>query len=194
MLVAPQDGGANNSEMQKTKEAHARKALQALGKKIEDLRVGKRWNRTTLAHKAGVTIATVRGLEDGTKVTQPKKLRAVAQALGVSVKRLETDDTKDPRVKNWSDEDYEIGNWYHNAPRALKNRIWALQELVDAHVALLDAQFAPLLDGWAKLDQDQKNFVLNSFRFMAKPAAASDDIGGVDALAPADPKVRGPHR
>jgi transcriptional regulator with XRE-family HTH domain len=81
------------------RRSQVRAGLQALGKKIEQLRVAKGWNRTTLAQKSGVTITTLRGLETATKVTQPEKLRAVATALGVSVKRLETDDTTDPRVR-----------------------------------------------------------------------------------------------
>lgn len=182
--------------MQKAKEQATREVLRALGKRVERLRIGKGWNRTTLATKADVTIATIRSCETGKKVTQSEKLRAIATALGVSVKRLEADDTKDPRVKNWSDEDYEIGNWFHNAPRQLKNRVWALQEIADAGATLTDPQFAPLLEGWSKLTQPQKNFVLNSFDYIQKhPAhATNDDTGGVDALAPADPKTRGPQR
>ena len=180
----------NNTDMTK---AQGRKTLQALGKKVEELRLLKRWNRTTLAKKAGVTIATVRGLEDGTKVTQPTKLRLVAAALGVSVKRLEADDTSDPRIRNWSDEDYEIGGWYHNAPRALKNRLWALHELADVGAALLDPQFVALLEDWPRLDQEQKNFILNSFGYIKK-RVDDDTAGGVDALASLDTKTRGPHR
>jgi len=186
--------------MQKAKEqASARRVLQALGKRVERLRFEiKGCNRTTLAKKAGVTVATVRACETGRKVTQPDKLSAIAKALGVSVKRLEADDTKDPRLKNWSDEDYEIGLWYHHAPRALKNRIWALQEVGGAGVALTDPQFVALLEAWTKLTPDQKNFVLNSFHFVQKQldkqTDSDDDTGGVDALAPADSKTRGPQR
>lgn len=188
--VAPHDVGPNNPDMSKI---HARKALQVLGKKVEQLRLAKGWNRTTLAAKAGVTVTTVRGLEEGTKVTQPKRLRLIATALSVSVKKLESDDTKDPRVRNWSDEDYTVGNWYHDAPRPLKNQIWALLELPDAGAALLDPQFTLLLEGWAKLEQDQKNFVLNSYRYITK-SRTGDDAGGVDAIASIDPKARGPAR
>ena len=175
-------------------QAHARSSLAALGKRVEKLRLEvKGWNRTTLAEKAGVTITTIRACEEGTKVTQPAKLKDIARALGVSVRRLEADDTKDPRVKNWNDEDYEIGKWFHDAPRALKNRIWALQEITDAGTALLDPQFVTLLEGWAKLDQAQKKFVLNAYTYI-QTKRGDDDIGGVDALAPIDAKTRGPQR
>ncbi len=187
--------GDSNTDTMSKEQAFARRALQALGKRVERLRRDKSWNRTTLAKKAGVTVATIRGCEEGTKVTQPDKLRLIATGLGMSVKRLvEGDETKDPRVRHWTDEDYEIGNWYHNAPRALKNRIWALQELADAGAALVDPQFGALLDGWSKLTQPQKNFVLSGFVYIQKNPNHDDDTGGVDALATADPKTRGPQR
>jgi len=190
-FIAPPHLDENNPDMHKI---HARKALQSLGKKVEQLRLTKGWNRTTLARRAGLTIATVRGLEDGTKVTQPDKLKLIAQALGISVRKLEADEPHDPRVKNWSDEDYTIGNWYHDAPRPLKNQLWALQELPGVGAALLDPQFTLLLEGWTRLEQDQKNFVLNSYRYITKPRTGDDTVGGVDALAAVDPKIRGPHR
>ena len=203
--IAPREIGPNNADMQRAKElalakeaGHARASLRALGKRVEKLRLEvKGWNRTTLAEKAGVTITTIRGCEQGTKVTQPEKLKDIARALGVSVRRLEADDTKDPRVQNWNDEDYEIGKWYHHASRALKNRIWALHEIADAGAALLDPQFVTLLEGWAKLDQEYKKYVLNAFTFgvtQKKNPDAHGDTGGVDAPVPADAKTRGPQR
>jgi hypothetical protein len=147
-----------------------------------------------LAARAEVTVTTIRGCEQGTKVTQPEKLRLIAKALGIATTRLEVDE-KDPRIKHWTDEDYEIGNWYHNAPRQLKNRIWALQEITEAGKALMDLQFTGLLEGWAKLTQEQKAFVLNSFNYIKEHPKANDAAtGGIDALASADPKTRGPHR
>lgn len=197
--IAPREIGPNNADMQRAKElalakeaGYARASLRALGKRVERLRLDKGWNRTMLAEKAGVTIATVRGCEQGTKVTQPEKLKEIARALGVSVRRLEADDTKDPRVQNWNDEDYEIGKWFHHASRALKNRIWALHEITDAGSALLDPQFVTLLDGWAKLTQGRKNFVLNAYAYIQ--TKQGDDTGGVDAPVPADAKTRGPQR
>jgi len=182
--------GPNNADMQRAKEqAQTRKALQALGDKVQRLRLLKSWSRTTLARKAGVTVATVRGCEEGTKVTQADKLKNIARALGVSRERLETDE-KDPRVKNWGDEDYEIGNWYHHAPRQLKNRVWALQEITEAGAALTDPQFATLLEGWSRLTQLQKTFILNSFNYIQK----NPDAGGADVIASADQKTRGPQR
>jgi ribosome-binding protein aMBF1 (putative translation factor) len=186
----------NNAAMQRAKDkAHGRKALRAMGERVEAFRRQKGWNRTTLAARAGVTVTTVRGCEEGTKVTQPTKLQAIAKALGIAPARLEADD-KDPRVKHWSDEDYEIGNWYHNATRQLKNRIWALQEISEAGKALIDPQFTVLLEGWAKLTQEQKAFVLNSFTYISKEQHPKTDeaSGGVDAVPAADPKTRGPHR
>ena len=165
-----------------------------MGERVEALRRQKGWNRTTLARRAEVTVATIRGCEDGTKVTQPEKLRLIAKALGVAPTRLEADE-RDPRVKHWSDEDYEIGNWYHNAPRHLKNRLWALQEITEAGIALMDLQFTALLEGWAQLTQDQKVFVLNSFNYIKEHPRANDEVpGGANAVAAADPKTRGPHR
>jgi transcriptional regulator with XRE-family HTH domain len=168
----------------------ARALLVALGKKITTLRLHKSWNRTTLAKKAGVTITTLRGLETGTKVTQPDKLRQIAAALGTSLKQLEADDTSDPRVRQWTDEDYVIGNWYHNAPRPLKNRLWALQELPDAGAALLDPDFAIVLERWPALTQPQRIMLLNNLSFLKRH---EPEAGGVDAAAP-DAKTRGPQR
>ena len=173
-------------------KAQARAGWRALGERVTQLRRQRGWNRTTLATRARVTVTTIRGCEEGTRVTQPIKLRAIAAALGVALHRLEVDD-KDPRVKHWTDEDYEIGNWYHNAPRGVKNRIWALHELPDAHQALSDPQFLPLVDGWATLTHEQKVFVLNSFGYI-KQHPANDDTGGLDAVTPFDPKTRGPQR
>lgn len=178
----------------RTKEkVQARKALQALGTRVEALRRQKGWNRTTLADRAGVTITTVRGCEDGTKVTQPEKLRAIAKALGVTPTRLEIDE-QDPRIRQWTDEDYEIGNWYHNAPRQLKNRVWELQTITAAGQALTDPQFAALLEGWSRLTQEQKAFVLNSFNYIKEHPKQDDASGGLDAVAATDAKIRGPHR
>jgi transcriptional regulator with XRE-family HTH domain len=170
-----------------------RRSLQQLGERVTDLRRQKGWNRTTLARKAAVTVTTLRGCEEGSKVTQPDKLRAIAKALGVSVSRFEADE-RDPRVKHWTDEDYEIGNWYHNAPRQLKNRVWALHDVGEAGHALMDPQFAGLLEGWANLTAEQKQFVLNALAFVLKPRSSND--GGLDALSAAtlDPKTRGPQR
>lgn len=172
----------------------ARKTLQALGKRVEQLRLLKGWNRRTLATRANITATTLRGCETGRKVTQPDKLKAIATALGVSTKRLEADDTVDARVKNWNDEDYEIGNWYHNAPRPLKNRVWALHEIAEAGAALLDPQFIPFLDGWAQLSAVQKNYVLNGFHFVRDNPAVDATLGGADALTTTQPKTRGPQR
>lgn len=192
--VAPHAEDLNNADMKAKEQAQARRVLQNLGTKIKQARMAKGWTRTKLARKAVVTVATIRGCEDGTKVTQPAKIKDIALALGLSARRLEADDTKDPRVKNWTDEDYEIGNWYHHAPRALKIRIWALQEVTDVGTALTDPQFVQLLEGWPRLEQAQKNFVLSSFQYIQKNPDAHDDTGGVDALAPADPKIRRPER
>ena len=170
-----------------------RRTMHRLGDRVRALRVGKGWNRTTLAKRAHVTVATIRGCEDGTKVTQPEKLRLIASALGVSTRRLETEE-QDPRIRHWTDEDYEIGNWYHNAPRQLKNRIWALQELPDAGQAVMDPRFAALLEGWAALTSEQKVFVLNAFEYIRKIPNADDPGGSTHALASADPKIRGPVR
>jgi transcriptional regulator with XRE-family HTH domain len=174
------------------RRSQVRAGLQTLGKKITQLRLQKGWNRTTLAQKAGVTITTLRGLETATKVTQPDKLRAVATALGVTVKRLETDDTSDPRVRHWTDEDYEIGTWYHHAPRQVKQRLWALQEQPAS--ALLDPQFAPLLEGWPHLTAQQKAFVLHTLSYFRDNPHAGVGGGLVDDLAATDPKTRTPQR
>jgi transcriptional regulator with XRE-family HTH domain len=143
----------------------ARKALLAQGKKIQTARQAKGWTRTHLAKRAKVTIATIRGCETGRSVTQIEKLKAIVEALGHSVKWLEADESGDPRVRNWWDEDYVIGAWYHNAPRPLKNRIWALQEIPMAAAAILDPQFLALLETWPTLTTAQKNFILNSLEY-----------------------------
>jgi len=192
--VDPDPGDPNNAEMPKAK---ARKALLALGKKIAEARLAKHWSRTTLARKAHVTVATVRGCETGTKVTQTERVHRIAEALGLSMKRLESDDTIDPRVRNWWEEDYVIGNWYHDAPRPLKNRIWALQEVTEAGAALLDPQFLPLLDGWAALTQQQKTFILSNFHYIkthAESLRTEVDTGSSDDPTPPDPKNRGSQR
>jgi transcriptional regulator with XRE-family HTH domain len=191
--VAGLEPNHNTTEMPKASRENVRAVLLALGKRVKDHRLKKGWTRTTLATRANVSVATVRGLEDATKTTQPKKLERIAHALSIPVKRLEEDDTKDPRVRGWTDEDYEVANWYHHAPRQLKNRVWALQEVPNPGAALTDPQFTPLLEHWATLTQEQKNFVLNAFRYIqAHPLAES---GGVDGGAAAiDPQVRSPHR
>ena len=170
----------------------ARALLVALGKKVKTARDHKGWNKTQLAKKAGVTITTVRGLETGTKVTQPHKLKLIAAALGLSVKQLEAEETGDPRVRHWTDEDYEIGNWYHNAPRALKNRVWALHELMDAGAVLSDPDFAVVLECWPALTPSQKSLLLNNLSFWKR----HEPDGGVDVVsaAPVDAKTRGPQR
>lgn len=188
------DGPNNGAEMPKAK---TRKTLQALGLKVRDARLAKGWTRTLLARKAHVTVATVRGCETGTKVTQTEKLLRIAAALGLSMKRLESDETIDPRVQNWWEEDYIIGKWFHDAPRALKNRIWALQETPEASAALLDPQLLPLLDGWAALTQPQKTFILSNFNYIkSHPDSLRTDVdtGSSDGPTPLDPKARDPHR
>lgn len=181
---------SNNPGMSK---AIARKALQAQGARIALWRREKGWNRTTLAKRAAVTVTTIRGCEQGTKVTQPEKLRAILKALGRSLASLELDN-KDPRVTHWTDEDYAIGNWYHNAPRAVKNWLWALQDISEVNQVLTDPLFVQLLEGWSPLTQDQKLFVLHTFDYIKKTPKTDDTSGGGDALAAADPKTRGPHR
>jgi len=188
-VVVPSDG-ANNPEMA------TRRGLARLGQRVLHFRNLKGWNRTTLARKAGITVTTLRGCEDATKVTQPDKLRRIAKALGLTPQRLEADEA-DTRVQHWNDEDYEIGAWFHNAPRQLKNRIWALQELTETGRALLDPQFVTLLEGWTALTDMQKASLLNMYEFFRRKPAAEvtpDGGGGIDALAATDPKVRGPHR
>jgi transcriptional regulator with XRE-family HTH domain len=192
--VDPDLDDPNNADMPKAK---ARRALLAVGIKIRDARLAKGWSRTFLARKAQVTVATIRGCETGTKATQLDKLGRIAAAVGTSLKRLETDETADPRVRNWWDEDYVIGQWFHNAPRQLKNRIWALQDTPEAAAALLDPQFLPLLDGWAALTQHQKTFILSNFAFIKNhPDSLSTDVdtGSSDGPTPLDPKTREPHR
>jgi transcriptional regulator with XRE-family HTH domain len=190
-IVVSGDVGLKDADMQKHQ---ARKALKALGARVKERRLKKGWNRTTLARKAHVTVTTIRGLEDGTKVTQASRLRVVAAALGASLRELEADDTADPRVRHWSDDDYVIGAWYHHATIALKSRLWALQEsTAPVGAALLDPDFLPLLEGWTLLDQEQKNFMLNSCRMFLQ-TKRSPDTGGADVVAPADAKTRGPHR
>lgn len=175
---------------------HRRRTLIAQGKRIQRLRQDKGWSRTTLARKAKVTVTTIRGCETATKVTQPDKLRAIATALGTSLKRLEIDETEDSRVHQWTSEDYDIGNWYHNAPRAVKNWLWALHERshTGMTIAFSDPQFVRILEAWGhQMTPEQKAFVLQSFDFITKEKPQPE--GGTDALAPAaDPKLRGPLR
>jgi transcriptional regulator with XRE-family HTH domain len=190
--VAPPSAAPDNDEV--AKQIHTRKTLQALGQRVKELRLKKGWSRTTLATRAEISIATVRACETGRKVTQAEKIKAIALALGVSTKRLDADDTGDPRVKHWNDEDYEIGNWYHNAPRPLKNRLWALHEIAEAGAALLDPHFAAILESWAHLTAIQKNYVLNGFRFVQDNPAVDAALGGADASTTTQPKIRGPQR
>lgn len=174
----------------------ARQTLIAQGKRVQKLRLDKGWNRTTLASKAGVTVTTLRGCETGVKVTQPDKLRKIATALGVSLKRLEADETLDARVRHWTTEDYEIGNWYHNAPRSVKNWIWALQETPQAAAAaaLGDPHFLRLLHEWVQLTPWERSWVLKALEQVAKNSPQQSE-GGQDALVPApEPKIRGPQR
>jgi len=185
-LVAPDDG-SNNAEMVK-------RDLTRVGQRVRHFRNLKNWNRTTLAKKAGITITTLRGCEDGSRVTHSDKLQAIAKALGIALHRLEVEET-DRRIQHWNEEDYEIGAWYHNAPRQLKNRIWALQEITEAGRALLDPQFVTLLESWTRLTDAQKAILLNTLDFFRKSSVdETPGGGGIDALAAADPKTRGPHR
>lgn len=172
-----------------------RQNLIAQGKRVQKFRLDKGWNRTTLATKAGVTVTTIRGCETATKSTQPDKLRKIATALGVSVKRLEADETEDVRVRSWTTEDYEIGNWYHNAPRSVKNWIWALQETPQAAAAAAfgDPHFLRLLHEWVQLTPWERSWVIKALD-VAKTSPPQSE-GGRDVLVPAtEPKVRGPHR
>jgi transcriptional regulator with XRE-family HTH domain len=169
--------------------------LVAQGKRVQKLRLEKGWNRTTLATKAGVTVTTIRGCETGIKATQPEKVRKIATALGVSQKRLEADDTPDSRVRHWTTEDYEIGNWYHNAPRSVKNWIWTLQETPQAAAAAAfdDPHFLRLLQEWVHLTPWERSWVMKALD-LAKNKPQQPE-GGHDAFAPApEPKVRGPQR
>lgn len=187
---------SNNVEMKRAQEkARKRAGLRAVGQRLEALRRQKGWNRTTLATRAGVTIATVRGAEDGTKVTQPEKLQRIMDALGTSLRKLEAEES-DPRVKNWTEEDYAIGSWYHHAPRMLKQRIWAMHEADDIVRAMIDPQLSALLEGWMKLTHDQKVFVLNGYEYIRKAPANVDVRGGgtADVVTSPDPKARGPQR
>jgi transcriptional regulator with XRE-family HTH domain len=194
--VVPPEGPLNNPGMPKK---GSRPYLQALGGRIKAMRDAKGWSRTVLARRAHVTVATLRGCEEGTKVTHSEKLQAIAHALGVTTRRFESDE-KDPRVRHWTDEDYEIGGWYHNAPRALKNQIWALQEVPEAGHTLMDPQFAPLLEHWATLSQEQKVFVLNALDYIRRvpnglPNATDTTTGGaLHALAATDRRIREPVR
>ena len=169
----------------------ARAGWRAIGERVEALRRARGWNRTSLAARAEVTVTTIRGCENGTKVTQPEKLRAIAKALGVPMSRLEVDE-KDPRVKHWNDEDYEIGNWYHNAPRAMKNRVWALQELTDAAAALIDPLFQTLLATWPALTHTQKVYVLGALDWIK--TRSIDDGESPHAATEPDSKTRHPQR
>lgn len=178
-----------------TPKIRARRLLDQ-GKRIQRWRLDKGWNRTTLARKAGVTVTTIRGCETGTTVTQPDKLRAIVTALGKSLKHLEADDTQDQRVQHWTTEDYEIGNWYHNAPRAVKNWIWALQEHPQAAAAAAfgDPQFLRLLADWPHLNQWDRSWLMLALEQVKKTPQQPE--GGRDAVAPAalEPKIRGPQR
>lgn len=196
--VDPSPEAPNNPGM--AKEQTRRAFLEAIGKKVGRARLAKGWNRTTLARRAKVTVATIRACEEATKSTQPDKLKAIAVALGMSRQRLEADETKDPRVKGWHDEDYEIGRWYHEAPRQLKNRLWALYETGEAvAVAMLDPQFLPLLEGWTSLSQHQKSFVLSNYQYIrANPPdpghTDENNREGVNDTASSQPIKRGPQR
>jgi transcriptional regulator with XRE-family HTH domain len=177
--------------MPKGKEV-ARAGWRAIGERVQALRRAKGWNRTSLAARAEVTVTTIRGCEEGTKVTQPDKLRAIAKALGVPMSRLEVDE-KDPRLKHWNDEDYEIGNWYHNAPRAVKNPIWVLHEIADAGSALTDPMFLSLLAIWPALTQTQKVYLLNALDWLRnRSTTETGEIGGADAIPSVHAKVRNP--
>src|SRR5262245_22633738 len=66
-----------------------RRGLQALGGRVTALRIAKGWTRTTLARRAQITVATVRACETGAKATHPDKLRAIALALGVPLRKFE---------------------------------------------------------------------------------------------------------
>jgi transcriptional regulator with XRE-family HTH domain len=191
--IVPAPDSPNNPGMAKER-ALARKALQALGERVEQLRKQKGWTRTTLARRAEVTVATIRGCEQGSKVTQPDKLRAIARALGVTPNRLEVDD-KDPRVKQWTDEDYEVGNWYHNAPRSMKNQLWAwLEAGPAASHALSDPLLLEIVTTWSTLTQEQKVILLNFYNVFRSPRR-SDLPGGVVNVDPAaHPEVRKPQR
>lgn len=82
-------------------------------------------------------------------------------------------------------------NWYHNAPRALKNHLWALHDIPEAGAAVADPLFAPLLEGWALLTPDQKGVVLNTYHYLRKDrTAANAHSGGADALTAPDTKTR----
>jgi transcriptional regulator with XRE-family HTH domain len=192
--VADADTAHENPGM--VSRLRARQALVAQGKRVQKLRVDKGWSRTTLAAKAGVTVTTIRGCETAVKVTQPEKLRKIATALGISLKRLEaSDETQDARVRHWTTEDYEIGNWYHNAPRSVKNWMWALQETPQAAVAAAfdDPHFLRLLQDWVQLTPWERSWVLKALDLAKNKPQQSE--GEHDAFVPPpEPKVRGPQR
>jgi transcriptional regulator with XRE-family HTH domain len=191
--IVPAPDSPNNPGMAKER-ALARKALQALGERVEQLRKQKGWTRTTLARRAEVTVATIRGCEQGSKVTQPEKLRAIARALGVTPNRLDVDD-KDPRVKQWTDEDYEVGNWYHNAPRAMKNQIWGWLEASATGHPFNDPLFMEIVTGWNTLTQDQRIMIVNLYGFLRSSGRSDLPQGGVVNVDPAaHPDLRKPQR
>jgi len=191
----PRDG-SNDHEMQRAQNrAQKRAGLRAVGQRVIALRRAKGWNRTTLARRAHVTVATVRGCEEGAKVTQPEKLQAIVDALGVPLRKLEADEA-DPRVRHWTDEDYEIGNWYHHAPRQLKHWLWTLQEIPSASHAIADPQLIEILRAWSALTQLEKDYVLQAFAHVrkARNAEISRKVDENADDAAAAPKIRRPQR
>ncbi len=165
------------------------------------LRRLKGWSLKGLAERAHVTPATVRGLEWGTKHTQPDKLARIAKQLGTTADRLQQADATDHRVKDLHDEDFEIAQWFHHAPRAIKNFVWGLRERSDLATALLDPDFKTLVDGWPALTEKQRYALLHQYRFLLtapdvdRPARSVSDTGGApDGVPAVHSKIRSPQR
>jgi transcriptional regulator with XRE-family HTH domain len=197
-VIAWTDAPANNDDV----PTRNRRPQTAQGKEVQRLRVLRGWSLKGLADRAHVTPATIRGLEWGTKHTQPDKLARIAKQLGTTVDRLKQADSKDPRVKDLHDEDYDVAQWFHHAPRAIKNFVWSLRERTELATALLDPEFKTLIDGWPALTEKQRYAVLLQYRFVLttapdveRPARSVSDTGGAsDGVQAVHSKVRSPQR
>lgn len=180
-----------------------RKEQTAIGQEVKRLRLAKDWNLKALADRARITTTTLRGCEWGTKHTQPDKLAKIAKALGTTVAHLTQVEPKDLRTKDLQDEDYQVAQWFHHAPRPVKNWVWALhQQGKEIAAVFTDPLYMELLTGWPALKDKQKEFLLMQYRFiLSNPDVDRGDhrsetrTGGVaDGFPSVHPKIRSPHR
>jgi transcriptional regulator with XRE-family HTH domain len=91
----------------------------------------KAMSQIALAKKARVSVGCLQGLETGARATRDKNLKKIADAIGLTVAELTSDETetstiiRDPRGYHLSDEDYAIAHLFHDAHTEVRVQVKA---------------------------------------------------------------------